>query len=138
MLVKLKLKQILNRIKFVHRKSTYSEDYNKGFKHAIDLFAVAMDIEFGKWCEDQDNLQEQIRVLQNQIKERNRELSGYSYEINRLKAQPRHILNLPNNQLRILIDQISKTTGFSFGRVKNLLVGGIKIDRTRVIKKANF
>ena len=138
MLVKLKLKQILNRIKLVHTKSTYSDDYNKGFKHAIDLFAVAMEVEFGEWCEDQENLQEHIRVLKNQLKERNRELSGHIHEINRLKAQPRYILNLPNNQLRILIDQISKNTGFSFGRVKNLLVGGVKIDRTRVIKKANF
>ncbi|GAA0883262.1 hypothetical protein GCM10009120_18590 [Sphingobacterium siyangense subsp. cladoniae] len=138
MLVKLKLYQILNRIKLVHKKSTYSDDYNKGFKHAIDLFAVAMDIEFGEWCEDQENLHDQIRVLQKQLKERTRELSGQSHEINRLKAQPKYILNLPNNQLRILIDQISKTTGFTFGRVKNLLVGGVKIDRTRVIKKASF
>lgn len=138
MLVKLKLQQILNRIKFVHKKSTYCEDYNKGFKHAIDLFAISMDVEFGKWCEDQDNMQEQIRLLKLQVKELNSKISGQNYEINRLKSQPKYFLNLPNNQRRIVIDTISKVTGYSFGRVKNLLVDGIKIDRTREIKKSQL
>ncbi len=137
MLIKLKLKQILNRIKLVHTKSTYSEDYNKGFKHAIDLFAVAMDIEFGKWCEDQENLHEQIRQLNQKLKESHGKISGQNHEINRLKSQPRYFLNLPNNQLSSLINTISKITELSFGRIKNLLNEGVRIDRQHLLNKYN-
>ncbi|WP_282635802.1 hypothetical protein [Sphingobacterium thalpophilum] len=133
--IKQKLMLILHRITFFHSQSNFSEDYNKGFKHALDLFSIAMKMEFGKWCEDQENLQEQIRQLKVQLKDANGKISSQNHEINRLKSQPRYFLNLPNNQLSGLINQISKITGLSFGRVKNLLNEGVKIDRQHLTKK---
>jgi len=131
MLVKLKLKQILNRIKLVHKKSTYSEDYNKGFKHAIDLFAVSMDIEFGKWCEDQDNLHEQIRQLKLQVLGENGENSKQLFQINRLKAQIElvQVLELTKSQQGKLAGFLSMATGLPYGDVQSRLLDGIKIKR---------
>lgn len=132
MLVKLKLKQILNRIKLVHTKSTYSEDYNKGFKHAIDLFAVAMDIEFGKWCEDQENLQEQIRQLKLQILGGNGENTKLLFQINRLKSQIELVqgLELTKSQQGKLAGFLSMATGLTYGDVQSRLLDGIKIIRS--------
>jgi len=130
MLIKLKLKQILNRIKLVHTKSTYSEDYNKGFKHAIDLFAVAMDVEFGKWCEDQENLHEQIRQLRLQVLGENGEKAKLLFEINRLKSQPIRTIELPNAELNKIVSFLLGKNGLNWEQVKNHLVVGVKFKRT--------
>lgn len=127
--IKQKLKMILGRITFFHSKSNFSDDYNKGFKHAIDLFSIAMEMEFGKWCEDQINLQEEIRKLQKELSDRSSQVANQQICIKNLQRgiDKVSVFKLGKSQRNKLIGLMSNMTGLSFLEVRKHLNSSVKI-----------
>lgn len=98
--IKSKLSLILNRIKLVLKKDIqtyYSDDYAKGFQHAALLFQVAMDKEFGKYVQIEENKSLIIREKESEIEQ----LSGF------LLSKQRHIDHLETILEKASFDSLS-------------------------------
>ena len=130
--IKQKLKLILGRITFFHSKSNFTDDYNKGFKHAIDLFSIAMEMEFGTWCEDQINLQYEIRNLEKELSERSHLVANQQICIKNLQRgiDKVPVFKLGKTQRNKLIGLLSNMTGLSYLEVRKHLNSNVKIQES--------
>ncbi|QQT43308.1 Uncharacterised protein [Sphingobacterium multivorum] len=131
--IKLKLSLILNRIKLVLKndiRTNYSEEYAKGFQHAALLFHVAMQKEFGRFIQIDQNKHQEIRDLKKQIENLEMQIitkNSYIEEVDLIKSG-----DLSNKKKRKIYLAISEMTGQPYEYVRDkfsAIIGQKKWDR---------
>ncbi|WP_046673268.1 hypothetical protein [Sphingobacterium sp. Ag1] len=132
--IKSKLSLILKRIKLVLKKdikTNYSDDYAKGFQHAALLFQVAMDKEFGKYVQIEENKSLIIREKESEIEQLSVLLLSKQRHIDHLETilEKASFDSLSASKMTKVINLIAFATGQSTkvvrGKLSDILEGKV-------------
>lgn len=121
--IKETLYKIIGRTNSVFKKEidqNFSEEYAKGFEHAVKLFRVAVVKEFGSYIQIEENKSVEIRALKKTIEQSSLTLSNRDRHIVNLEGLliKNNSYRLSNTKKRKIYHAIVEITGQTFESVK--------------------
>ncbi|WP_312190245.1 hypothetical protein, partial [Sphingobacterium sp.] len=127
-----KLLRIHNRIEAASKtlnQPEFSSDYKSGFEHAVKLFNVAMNKEFGESIRVEFNKHHELR----EQKKENEKLSNKIYNqkryITHLEAENSNFksITLPRSKRNKIIRSIAEMTGSTYEEIREMFKGIVQI-----------
>ncbi len=130
------LLRIHNRIESVGKtlnEPEFSSDYKSGFEHAVKLFNVAMNKEFGESIRVEFNKHHELR----EQKKENEKLSNKIYNqkryITHLEAENSNFksITLPRSKRNKIIRSVAEMTGSTYDEIREIFKGVVQINESK-------
>ncbi len=131
-----KLLRIHNRIESASKtlnEPEFSSDYKSGFEHAVKLFNVAMNKEFGESIRVEFNKHHELREqkkenekLSNKIYNQKRYITHLEEENSKFKS-----ITLPRSKRNKIIRSIAEMTGSTYDDIREMFKGVVQINESK-------
>ncbi|WP_286710187.1 MULTISPECIES: hypothetical protein [Sphingobacterium] len=131
-----KLRRIHNRIESASKtlnEQEFNIDYKTGFEHAVNLFNVAMNKEFGESIRVEFNKHHELREqkkenekLSNKIYNQKRYIAHLVAENSKFKS-----ITLPRSKRNKIIRSIAEMTGSTYEEIRDIFKGVVQINETK-------